>query len=184
MAVPEYCLIATAIGPVGLAWSERGLVRLQLPYADAATTIERLTQRLAEPVEAHPPGWLEPTVVRLQRYFAGARVDFSDTLLDLDGLPEFLQRLYRELLTIGWGETVTYGALAERLGSPGGAQAVGQGMGKNPIPVIVPCHRVLAAGNKPGGFSAPGGTSTKLRLLELEGVKLGVREKAQMAFAF
>jgi methylated-DNA-[protein]-cysteine S-methyltransferase len=111
-------------------------------------------------------------------------VDFSDTPLDFDGVPEFLQRLYRELLGIAWGQTITYGELAERLGSPGGAHAVGQGMGKNPVPVIVPCHRVLAAGNKPGGFSAPGGTSTKLRLLELEGVRPGVRDKAQMAFAF
>lgn len=166
--MPEYCLIATAIGPVGLAWSGQGLVRLQLPYADAATTIERLIGRLSEPAEAHPPAWLEATVVRVQRYFAGTKVDFSDAPLDFDGLPEFLQRLYRELLTIGWGETITYGELAERMGSPGGAQAVGQAMGRNPIPVIVPCHRVLAAGNKPGGFSAPGGASTKLRLLELE----------------
>jgi methylated-DNA-[protein]-cysteine S-methyltransferase len=184
MAVPEYCLIATAIGPVGLAWSGQGLVRLQLPYADAATTIERLIRRLVEPIEAHPPAWLEPAVVRLQRYFTGARVDFSDTPLDFDGVPELRQRLYRELLCTGWGQTITYGELAERLGSPAGAQAVGQGMGKNPVPVIVPCHRVLAAGNKPGGFSAPGGTSTKLRLLELEGVRPGGRDKPQMAFAF
>jgi methylated-DNA-[protein]-cysteine S-methyltransferase len=182
--VPEYCLIATAIGPVGLAWSGQGLVRLQLPYADAATTIERLIGRLPESVEGHPPEWLEATVVRLQRYFAGVKVDFSDARLDFEGVSEGMQHLYRELLTIGWGETITYGELAERLGKPGGAQSVGQAMARNPIPVIVPCHRVLAAGNKTGGFSAPGGTSTKLRLLELEGVRPGVREKAQMAFAF
>jgi len=181
--VLEYCLIATAIGPVGLAWSETGLIRLQLPDADGARTLARLTRRL-EAEEGHPPAWLEPTVKRLQQYFAGSKVDFREEPLDLMGVPEFHARLYREMLGLAWGETVTYGELAERVGSPGAAQSVGQAMGKNPIPVIVPCHRVLASGNKVGGFSAPGGIETKLRLLEMEGVRLGARSPAQMAFAF
>ena len=179
----EFCLIASAFGPVGLAWSEVGLTRLQLPYADSETTREKLL-RSGEAVEAHPPDWLADTVVRLQRYFAGAPTELSDTPLDLGGVPAFHRRLYEEMLQLRWGETVTYGQLAERVGMTGAAQSVGQAMGRNPIPVIVPCHRVLAAGNRIGGFSAPGGATTKQRLLAMEGVELGRRDAAQLAFAF
>lgn len=184
MAVPHYCLIDTAFGPVGLAWSERGLLRLQLPDVDEARTLQRLTRHL-DGIKADPPDWLKPTMARLQQYFAGEKVDLSDVPLDLDGTPEFMQRLYREMLKLGWGETVTYGGLAERVGMPlGAAQSVGQAMGKNPIPIIIPCHRVLASGNTMGGFSAPGGTRTKLKLLEIEGIRLGLRDPAQMGFGF
>ncbi|MDR3475798.1 MAG: methylated-DNA--[protein]-cysteine S-methyltransferase [Devosia sp.] len=177
----EYCLIASGFGAVGLAWSDRGLVRLQLPDIDAASTQQRLTRHL-EAVEAHPPEWLAGTVVRLQRYFAGCPTDLADCPLDLDGVPAFHRRLYLEMLKLHWGETITYGELAARAEAPGAAQSVGRAMGSNPLPVIVPCHRVLASGNRMGGFSAPGGTKTKLRLLELEGIRLGNR--AQMAFTF
>jgi len=184
MAVPHYCLIDTAFGPVGLAWRERGLVRLQLPDIDDVRTLQHLTRYL-DGVESDPPDWLEPTVARLQQYFAGEKVDLSDTPLDLKDKPEFLRRLYQEMLKLGWGETVTYGGLAERVGMPlGAAQSVGQAMGRNPVPIIIPCHRVLASGNMMGGFSAPGGTQTKLKLLELEGIRLGQRDPAQMGFGF
>lgn len=180
----EYCLIATAIGPVGLAWSETGIVRLQLPDVDGAQTRARLTRRL-EAEEGHPPVWLEPSVVRLQQYFAGVRTDLSGEPLDLSAVPAFHRTLYIEMLKLRWGETVTYGELAERVGSTSGAsQSVGQAMGKNPVPIIVPCHRVLASGNKLGGFSAPGGIRTKLALLDMEGIRLGERNPAQMMFAF
>ncbi len=178
----EYCLIATNFGPVGLAWSEIGLLRLRLPDMDVESTRQRLTTGLEAP-EGDPPAWLEATIIGLQRYFIGARVDLSATPLDLMGVPDFPRRLYEEMLRLGWGETVTYGELAERVGAPGAAQAVGRAMGHNPIPVIVPCHRVLASGNRMGGFSAPGGTRTKLRLLDMEGVMLGAPAR-QMAFAF
>jgi len=181
--VPEYCLIATAIGPVGLAWSEAGLIRVQLPDVDGPRTLGRLLRRL-EADEGHPPEWLVPTVKRLQQYFTGIPTDLSAEPLDLASVPEFHARLYREMLKLGWGETVTYGQLAERVGSPGAAQSVGQAMGKNPVPIIVPCHRVLASGNKMGGFSAPGGVKTKLALLDMEGIRLGARNPAQMAFSF
>lgn len=182
----EYCLIATKIGPVGLAWSESGLLRLQLPDYDGASTLARLTRltRRLEAEEGHPPQWLEPTVKRLQQYFTGTVTDLSGEPLDFTGVPEFHQVLYREMLKLGWGETVTYGELAERVGSPGAAQSVGTAMGRNPLPVIVPCHRVLASGNKLGGFSAPGGVQTKLAMLEMEGIRLGARNPAQMVFAF
>lgn len=182
--MPEYCLIAAAIGPVGLAWSEHGLLRLQLPAVEGWSMVERLRRGLPDATEADPPGWLEPTVVGLQQYFKGVKVDLSRCPLDLYAVSEFFRALYLEMLKLQWGETITYGELAERCGAPGAAQSVGQAMGKNPIPIIVPCHRVLASGNRLGGFSAPGGVHTKLKLLEMEGVRLAERDAAQMAFAF
>jgi len=178
----DYCVIDTAFGPIGLAWSPRGVVALQLPEADRRATVGRLLRRTAA-TEAPPPEWLLPTIEQLQRYFAGAAVDLANCPIDLSGVPEFHGRLYREMLTLGWGETVTYGELAARVGAPGAARAVGQAMGQNRLPVIIPCHRVLASGNRMGGFSAPGGTSTKLRLLQMEGVRLGLHDPAQAELA-
>jgi methylated-DNA-[protein]-cysteine S-methyltransferase len=178
----EYCLIETPLGAVGLAWSVEGIVGLQLPDADRDRTRARLLGRHAADA-ADPPARLRPTIARLEAYFAGERVDLSDAPLDLAGVPEFHRRLYAEMLRLGWGEVVTYGELAARVGAPGAAQAVGRAMGANPVPVIIPCHRVLAAGHRMGGFSAPGGTRTKLRMLEMEGVVLGAH-RDQFAFAF
>jgi methylated-DNA-[protein]-cysteine S-methyltransferase len=115
-----------------------------------------------------------------QRYFAGEPVDFSDVRLDLDGEVAFFQRIYAALRRVGWGQTTTYGTLAKELGAgPKAAQDVGQAMAQNPVPLIIPCHRVLAAGGKVGGFSAPGGSTAKIRMLELEGVRVGLPEPAQ-----
>ena len=180
----EYCLIATAIGPVGLAWSEVGITRLQLPDNDGASTLARLTKRMKEPVDSHPPDWLEPVVKQLQHYFAGTKTNLSGIAIDLGGATEFFRAIYAETIKVGWGETITYGELAARAGSPGAAQSVGQAMGRNPVPIIVPCHRVLASGHKIGGFSAPGGTRSKLWLLEMEGVRLSANNPAQHSFAF
>jgi methylated-DNA-[protein]-cysteine S-methyltransferase len=176
----HYCLIATAYGPVGLAWTERGLRRLQLPYVDRDTTADLLGGRDA--VEADPPDWLARTIRELQRYFSGTELKFSEVPLDLEAEPEFHRDIYLEMLKLGWGETVTYGELAARVGAPGEAQAVGRAMGQNPIAVVIPCHRVLAAGNKIGGYSAPGGKATKRKLLDMEGVVLG--DRTQLAFGF
>jgi methylated-DNA-[protein]-cysteine S-methyltransferase len=178
----SYCVLDTRFGSVGLAWSGRGLVALQLPDTNRRTTVDRLLDRRPA-VEVMPPDWLQPTIGQLQRYFAGTAVDLAASPIDLTGVPEFHARLYREMLTLGWGETVTYGELAARVGSPGAARAVGQAMGQNRLPVVIPCHRVLASGNRMGGFSAPGGTSTKLRLLAMEGVRLGRHDPAQTELA-
>ena len=178
----HYCLIATALGPVGLAWSVAGLARLQLPDADAVGTRARLLRGI-EAVEAHPPEALAPAVAALQRYFTGVPTEFAAVPLDFTGIAAFPRQLYEEMRKLRWGETLTYGELAARVGVPGAAQAVGRAMGANPLPVIVPCHRVLASHGKLGGFSAPGGGRTKLRLLEMEGVFVGA-PPGQMAFAF
>jgi methylated-DNA-[protein]-cysteine S-methyltransferase len=118
----------------------------------------------------------------VKRYFAGDKVEFSDVQLDLDGQDEFLQQVYAAARRVGWGHTTTYGALAKELG--GGWEAardVGQAMAKNPVPLIIPCHRVLAAGGKVGGFSAPGGSTSKIKMLELEGIHLGSPRPAQQS---
>jgi methylated-DNA-[protein]-cysteine S-methyltransferase len=182
-AVLGYCLVATACGPVGLAWSDVGILRAQLPGSDGEATRQLLRRGLQGAVETDPPDWLEATVTRLQRYFTGTPVDLSTSPLDLSGVPEFNRRLYEEMLKLRWGETVTYGELATRVGAAGASQSVGRAMGQNPVPIIIPCHRVLASGNRLGGFSAPGGTRTKLRMLEMEGVWVGAAP-GQMAFAF
>ena len=100
------------------------------------------------------------------------------------GMPEFHRRAYELLVQIGWGEVTTYGALARQLGDVTLSRAVGQAMGANRIPLIIPCHRVLASDGKPGGFSAPGGAASKIRMLGLEGVAVGRNDPAQHSFAF
>lgn len=117
-------------------------------------------------------------------YGEGEEIDFSATILDLAGVPDFHRAVYADILNIGWGQATTYGEIAMRLGDLKLSRAVGQAMGRNPIPLIVPCHRVLASGGRPGGFSAPGGTASKLKMLALEGIRLGEPEPAQMTFSF
>src|SRR5690606_27395017 len=120
---------------------------------------------------------------RIEDYAEGEAVDFSEVPLDLHGVPAFNRRAYDLLVRIGWGATTTYGALARELGDVTLSRAVGAAMGANPIPLIIPCHRVLASDGKPGGFSAPGGAESKLRMLELEGVSVGT-PAGQMTFGF
>lgn len=163
-------LFPTAFGPCGIAWNESGLTRLQLPESDASATERRLRGRaqLVEPSAA--PEWVAWAIVALQRYFAGRTVDFAGICLDLRDCSDFHQRIYEALRDVGYGKTTTYGALAAEVGSPDAARAIGQAMGRNPLPIIIPCHRVLASGGRIGGFSAHGGATTKERLLTLEGV--------------
>jgi len=99
-------------------------------------------------------------------------------------VPPFYVRVYEIARQIGWGETATYGELAARVGSPGAARGVGQALSRNPVAVIIPCHRILASGNKVGGFSAFGGSVSKERLLALEDVRLGVpKDCRQLSFS-
>jgi len=165
----HYCLFDTALGVCGLAWSERGITRVQLPDRDRAATERRLRTRTGRAAAEAPPPAVQKVVDALTRYMAGAVVDFGDVAIDWVNADAFQRAVYNEVRRVGWGETVTYGELARRIGAPGEAQAVGQAMGRNPVPVIMPCHRVLASGGKLGGFSAYGGTLTKERLLALEG---------------
>jgi methylated-DNA-[protein]-cysteine S-methyltransferase len=150
----------TAMGPAALEWSDRGLTRVWIPPAP--------TGRSADPL----PASVRDVIERLRLLLRGEEVDFCGVELDLDGVPAFDQRVYAAARALPRGVTATYGELARRVGAPGAAQAVGQVMGHNRFPLVVPCHRVVAAGGGNGGFSAPGGVDTKLRLLALESVTL------------
>jgi methylated-DNA-[protein]-cysteine S-methyltransferase len=169
----HYHLFGTRLGKCGIAWSERGVTRLQLPERTPGATERRLTARSASCGAGVPPAPAREAIDMLERYFAGARVDFAPIALDLSGVGPFYVKIYDAARSLGWGQTATYGDLARQAGSAGAARAVGQAMGHNPVPIIIPCHRVLAAGRKIGGFSAFGGAITKERLLALEGVHLG-----------
>jgi len=169
----HYCLFDTAMGACGVAWSDRGVTRLQLPEGSRSATEHRLAGRGANSSAAEPPAAVRAAIRLLERYFAGEQVDLSGVALDLRGASPFHRKIYATARALAWGTTATYGELAQQAGARDGARAVGQAMGKNPVPIIIPCHRVLAAGGKIGGFSAHGGTTTKQRLLKLEGVHLG-----------
>jgi methylated-DNA-[protein]-cysteine S-methyltransferase len=162
----------TPIGPCAIAWSDDGIVRFQLPERTEAAARARLTEHEEAPV----PKWLRETVKRVARHLEGEPQPFDGEPLDLSGVPPFHAKVYEALRAVKAGETVTYGELAARAGSKAALRAVGQAMAKNPIPLLVPCHRVLAAGDRAGGFSAYGGRVTKAKLLALEGVTLGDRK--------
>jgi methylated-DNA-[protein]-cysteine S-methyltransferase len=166
-------LFRTRQGVCGIAWSARGVTRLQLPERTPAATERRLRSRPAGSAEAPPLRTVRETIALLGRYFDGERIDFAGVALDLVGIGPFQRAIYDAARALAWGQTATYGDLARQAGSPGAPRAVGQAMGHNPVPIIIPCHRVLAAGRKIGGFSAYGGALTKQRLLAMEGVHLG-----------
>lgn len=165
----QYALFETAIGWAGVAWGEAGLVAVHLPEPGRETTRRGLLKRLPEAGEAAPPQPVRAAAAGIAAQLAGAPTDLTGVALDLSAIPEFHARVYRIARTIPPGETLTYGAIAERLGDRLLARDVGQALGKNPWPIVVPCHRVTAAGGKLGGFSARGGAATKLRLLAIEG---------------
>jgi methylated-DNA-[protein]-cysteine S-methyltransferase len=165
----RYHLFDTRIGICGVAWNEGGLQRVQLPEADARATERRVSQQGVLRREPRPPEEVAACIDALARYFDGERVDFGGFLLDFGSLTPFDVQILRLLREVGFGRTVTYGGLAERAGCPGAAQAVGAVMSRNPWPIVVPCHRVVAASGRLGGFSAFGGARVKRMLLRMEG---------------
>ena len=168
MSALGFAVFETAIGPCGIAWGEHGITQVQLPELTAAAARARLRRRCPGAVECVPPPAVQATIDGITALLAGHPVDLSGAQLDLADVPELNRQVYAVARTIPPGGTLTYGEVAARIGQPGAAQAVGQVLGQNPCPIVVPCHRVLAAGGKPGGFSAPGGVATKLRLLAIE----------------
>ena len=169
----NYTLFDTPIGACALAWGARGLVGAQLPQASTAALRARMRRHYSNAVETAPPAAIQVIIARVQGLLHGGRDDLADIELDMTGVPPFNRRVYAIARAIRPGATLAYGDIAARLGEPHAARAVGRALGENPFPIIVPCHRVLAAGSKAGGFSAPGGTRTKMRLLEIEGAPLG-----------
>ena len=168
-AVPEFTLFETAIGECGALWGEHGILGLQLPEADEVRARKRLLRRFPEAIEADPPPEIADAIDRIQALLAGQPADLIGVRLDMTRVRGFERQVYEIARTIPPGRTLTYGDVAARIGDKALAQAVGRALGQNPFPIVVPCHRVVAADGKPGGFSAPGGAQTKLRLLQIEG---------------
>ena len=163
-----FALFDSALGVCAIAWSGAGITGLLLPDGDADTTQALARRRFASAGECQPSPPVADVIADIQRLLDGEPRDLSRVRLDLTGVADFDRRVYAAITTVGPGDTTTYGAIAARLGDPGLARAIGQSLGRNPIPIIVPCHRVLGAGGTTGGFTAPGGVSTKLRLLAIE----------------
>jgi methylated-DNA-[protein]-cysteine S-methyltransferase len=171
--ITRYHLFETKLGFAGIAWGDDGrITRFRLPDPDRAAAEQHFK---AKGGPASPPPAIAEIIRQAQRYFAGERIDFSSISLDLASVDPSRRAIYESLRKVAFGETVTYGELAKRAGvnAPQAAQDVGVAMARNPVPLIIPCHRVLAAGGKLGGFSAPGRTETKERMLALEGVFIG-----------
>ena len=172
MMASGFALFDTAIGRCGIAWGGHGVAGVQLPEAGEPETRARMLQRFPAAGEMPPPPEIEQAIERIVALLCGASSDLSAVALDMDHVPAFHRRVYEIARAIPPGMTLSYGDIAARVGAPGAARAVGQALGRNPFPIVVPCHRVLAAGGKIGGFSAQGGVITKRRMLAIEGAKL------------
>jgi methylated-DNA-[protein]-cysteine S-methyltransferase len=162
-----YALFDTSIGLCGLAWNERGVIGFQLPEGDASRTRGRIAKRFPGIVEAPPPLSIQEIIADVTALLRGEARDLSAVPLDMEGVSDFDRRVYEIARSIPPGRVVTYGEVASRLGI-NNARAIGQSLGRNPFAVIVPCHRVVAADGRLGGFSANGGAMTKRRLLAIE----------------
>ncbi len=182
----HYHVFETAAGFAAVGWGAAGIMSVRLPAPTFAQAERAVLRRLPESIPAEPPSAVAEVVDAACRYFRGERIDFASVPLDIGAQEPFFARVYDVVRKLGWGETMTYGAVAKALGEgPEAARAVGQAMASNPVPLIIPCHRVTAAGGRIGGFSAPGGSVSKARMLELEGAAPPpAPEAAQIGFGF
>ena len=169
MSTQAFAFFETPLGLCAIVWDARGIVGTQLPEPGRGAGVRRLQRRFPDAHNGQPPPAIAAATARIAAVLGGAEDDFADLALDWRAVSAFDRAVYAEARAIPRGETRTYGALAARLGDPGRAQAIGQALGRNPWPIVVPCHRITGADGKMGGFSAPGGRSTKLKLLEIEG---------------
>jgi methylated-DNA-[protein]-cysteine S-methyltransferase len=164
-----FALFASAVGHCGIAWGDAGIVGVNLPEGNEAATRARMRRRFAPATEVAPPPEVQKAIAGIVALLRGERVDLSDIRLDMDEVAPFQRRVYQIARGIPPGATMSYGEIATQLGEPGAARSVGHALGTNPFTIVVPCHRVLAAGGKMGGFSAYGGVETKIKLLAIEG---------------
>jgi methylated-DNA-[protein]-cysteine S-methyltransferase len=175
----SYHIFETAIGWTGLAWSEGGLIAAHLPERDPALVRKSLARRAPDAAEAPPTMEIAELVKGVRALMRGEKPDLSLARIDFARVPEFNAKVYEITRRIPAGETLTYGQIAVKLGDRLLARDVGAALGKNPWPIIVPCHRVTAAGGKLGGFTARGGAETKLKLLEIEGAAAATAAQAK-----
>lgn len=169
----SFALFDCAIGRCGIVWRARGIAGVQLPEKSEQATRSRLLRHYRTARETSPTADVQRVIDRICALLRGEAVDLSNVTLEDDGLPPFNRHVYEIARSIRPGATLSYGEIAERLGDRTLAREVAQALSQNPFPIIVPCHRVLAAGGKMGGFSGPGGVRTKLRLLSIEGARYG-----------
>ena len=165
----QYTLFETAIGWAGLAWGENGLVAVHLPEPTPETARKSFLRRFPDVVEGEPPAYVQDAIARIRALMEGEPADLTGVPIEIGRVPEFNARVYEIARAIPPGETLTYGEIAQKLGDKLLARDVGAALGQNPWPIVVPCHRVTAAGGKLGGFSARGGVNTKVKLLAIEG---------------
>ena len=162
-----YCSLFTTDHGVGAVYAtEVGVVAVEIPDLSRVDSGKRMDA---------PKGEASPLTIRaadrLQEYFAGGRPDFHDIPVDLGQLPLFRQNVLQIIRHLSYGEISSYGRVAQECGSPGAARSVGGALAANPVPIIIPCHRVIAADGRLTGFSAPGGEASKRALLLMEGVE-------------
>ncbi|MFC4253934.1 methylated-DNA--[protein]-cysteine S-methyltransferase [Altererythrobacter xixiisoli] len=182
----HYQVFETATGFAAIGWGTGGVTSFRLPAPTAREAGQALLRRLPDARRAEPPPGMCEVIDMACRCFTGERVDFAAVPVDLGPQGDFFTRVYAHVRALGWGEVTTYGAVARALdAAPEAARAVGQAMASNPVPLIIPCHRVRAANGRIGGFSAPGGSLSKVHMLTLEGVeRASVEATAQMGFGF
>ena len=174
MNAQGFALFETSLGHCAIAWGALGIVGVQLPEADEGRTRARMQRRFAGAKEQPPTPEAQQAIDGIVALLAGQAIDLSAVPLDMSATPAFHRRVYEIARGIASGSTLTYGQVAARLGDPGLAREVGQALGRNPFAIVVPCHRVLAADGRLGGFSAGGGPATKRRLLLIEGARSSV----------
>ena len=167
----HFTVFDSPIGAVGLAWRNDDVIGVQLPENTPARTLEALQSRFPQSQQKNPRGTIRQVRDDVRSLLAGKRRDLQGVSIDFGEVTPFRQQVLNAARQIAPGQTLSYGELAARVGKPAGARAVGQAMGANPVPIIVPCHRVLASGVKAGGFSAAGGAATKVFMLRSEGVE-------------
>ena len=162
----QYSIFNTRWGWFGLLKREGGLIRTCLPVAFKEAAQRRLLSGIDGAVPAKKA--LRTLEKGILGYYKGQKIDFSDVPVCLDGLTDFQQEVLTTLRTIKYGQTVSYSELARTAGNPKAARAIGTVMAKNPLPLIIPCHRVIKQDGSLGYFSAAGGVDTKKRMLDLE----------------
>jgi methylated-DNA-[protein]-cysteine S-methyltransferase len=168
VVIRGFALFETAIGHCGIAWSARGIAGLNLPEGNEHRTRARLIERFPGASEQAPPPEIQAAIDSIVQLLAGEPRDLAGLPIDETGVAEFNARVYAIARRIPPGSTLSYGDIARQLGDVALSRAVGQALGQNPFPIVVPCHRVLGADGSLGGFSAQGGVETKRRLLTLE----------------
>lgn len=169
----RFTLFPTPIGQCGIAWADERIVATQLPEASDPLTAKRVSIRASGAIEGTPPLFVEDAIAAIQSLLSGSRQDLTFIACDFTALDALQVKIYEATRRVQPGDTRTYGEIAAELGNRQLAQAVGQAMGRNPLPIIVPCHRILGANGKLTGFSAGGGKETKLRMLQIEGAPIG-----------